>query len=519
MFRNESIAVIVKAKNREKAKAKARTISPPNTVVCQSNPILGSSNVLVPKQEISDSVRFRLDKTNHGIYVKTHIPSVCIFPTIEERSLGYFSAHSNSWLRNFDLVDAICSESSTDEHLLASMSAVGLASFSNLVHAPELMIRARRDYVTAIQLTNAALRSPRDVKKDSTLFAVMILSIFETVTGNNEKSLTAWTEHINGAAALVKLRGQEQFNTQAGKRMFLQVTSNLMLSCIQRSLPMPAHIVELRKFAEEFMDSGNTAWRLSGIIIDLTIFRAAIHDGGLTGPREIIEEALKLDRRFKVEFENLPPCWRYQIVHTDETPELIWGGSYHVYEEFWVAHIWNSMRTCRILIQELIRDQLLSAAYSHEVIFTTKECLEQNEASEAIMIRMRDDILGSVPHHTQSNVLSTKGNNSGSNILLEGSRSNFILWPLYLAGAMDLTTDEIREWVIRRLRDIGDAVGLRQALVIAEYLADRKHISAWDRVGRDHQHLVRPPRPKELATFFTTLARDSEPSKADFNID
>jgi hypothetical protein len=134
-----------------------------------------------------------------------------MFPTIEERALGLFNTNSSTWLRNFDVTHELCTQTSTDEHLLASMSAVGLATFSHSIHAPELMVRARREYVSALRLTNAALRSPIEAKKDSTLFSVMILSIFETVTGNNDRSLAAWAEHVNGAAALVKLRGKDQF--------------------------------------------------------------------------------------------------------------------------------------------------------------------------------------------------------------------------------------------------------------------------------------------------------------------
>lgn len=481
MFRNENTSVIDKARSREKDRAKARAKLEAATPSSTTTPKPRDSQEPILDDEDFEPTRFHLDP-HQGQNLKSLIPSAQMFPTIDERALGYFATHSSTWLRNFDLVDMICGESNADEHLVASMSAVGLASFSSSIHAPELMIRARRDYVTALRLTNAALRSPSEVKKDSTLFAVMILSIFETVAGNNEKSLAAWTEHINGAAALVKLRGEEQFNTQAGKRMFLQVTSNLMLSCIQRTIPMPAHIVTLRKSAESFMDKENPAWRLSGIIIDFTIFRAAIQDREIVGPKAIIAAALEIDRRFIAVFENLPEEWRYQIVYTDENPHLIWNGSYHVYKEFWIAHIWNGMRTCRILLHEVIRDQLLSPSSALEPPFTVSECLVQNQASEDIMIQMRDDILGSVPHHTQARILPSPG-------FLEGSRSYFILWPLYLVGAMDLTTERIREWAITRLRDISETAGLRQALVIAEYLISRKHIKAWDRKAS-----VRPKR-------------------------
>jgi len=119
-----------------------------------------------------------------------------------------------------------------DEHLFASVRATGLAGFSNVANSPELMKKSRRDYSTAIQLVNAALRSPADVSKDSTLLAVMILSIFEAISGFNQRSLKAWAEHIHGAAALVNVRGCEQLRSREGFRLFNQVTSGLLMSCI-----------------------------------------------------------------------------------------------------------------------------------------------------------------------------------------------------------------------------------------------------------------------------------------------
>jgi len=43
------------------------------------------------------------------------------------------------------------------------------------------LMNARCQYGKAIQLINAALRSPEDVKKDSALMAVMVVGIFEAV--------------------------------------------------------------------------------------------------------------------------------------------------------------------------------------------------------------------------------------------------------------------------------------------------------------------------------------------------
>jgi hypothetical protein len=470
MFRNESEAVIGKAKAREKSKAIAKSRS-------QSPVVAGPSGTkkepLSPNSELNKLASAQ--ERDEGFFVETIAPKFSMFPTTEERALGWFNTNSKTWLRNFDATDDISLQPSTDEHLLASMSAVGLASFSHSIHAPELMVRARREYVTALQLTNAALRSPTAAKKDSTLFSVMILSIFETVTGNSERSLAAWAEHVNGSSALVKLRGKDQFKTAAGIKMFLQVTSNMMLSCIQRTTAMPEHMIELRREAENFVDGDkNPAWPLSQNIFDFCSFRAAVRESTLVGPRAVIARGLEIDRQFVESFAKLPKEWQFKVVYTDDTPDLVWNGKYHIYTENYMGHIWNGMRVCRIMLHETIRDQLLSASTAITPIFTELEIAAQNEGSLHAMLEMRADILASVPHHTPFSAYGSKPVS-----LLEGSRAYFVIWPLYMCGAMDVTTQPIRDWVIARLRAIGEAVGIRQAFVVADLLTQQRVIESW----------------------------------------
>lgn len=47
---------------------------------------------------------------------------------------------------------------------------------------------------------------------------------------------------------------------------------------------------------------------------------------------------------------------------------------------------------------------------------------------------------------------------------------NFLLWPLWFAGIMDVATDEVRAFVVRNLRDIGDELGIKQGHVLADIL-------------------------------------------------
>jgi len=106
------------------------------------------------------------------------------------------------------------------------------------------MTNARCQYAKALMLTNAALASPARAKEDTTLISVMILGIYKTVTGSTKRSLEAWATHVEGACALLKLRGPEQFQRSGGRQLFLQVVISLMNNCIQCSKALPKFIVE-----------------------------------------------------------------------------------------------------------------------------------------------------------------------------------------------------------------------------------------------------------------------------------
>jgi len=44
------------------------------------------------------------------------------------------------------------------------------------------------------------------------------------------------------------------------------------------------------------------------------------------------------------------------------------------------------------------------------------------------------------------------------------------MWPLYVAGNMDISTQEVRDFAVRNLRDVGDELGIKQGWVLADLL-------------------------------------------------
>lgn len=118
------------------------------------------------------------------------------------------------------------------------MTAVGLVGVAQMTRSQTALDAARKSYGKALQLTNAALRDQTEAVKDTTMLSVLILGLFEMIGGSSARTTEAWQKHLNGAAALAKIRGMAQFRSRAGIRMFFMLTQNTMISCIQNELPM-----------------------------------------------------------------------------------------------------------------------------------------------------------------------------------------------------------------------------------------------------------------------------------------
>ena len=63
--------------------------------------------------------------------------------------------------------------------------------------------------------------------------------------------------------------------------------------------------------------------------------------------------------------------------------------------------------------------------------------------------------------------------------VVRASGGYFLLWPLYLVGSMDISTEPIRLWVIKLLPFIGRSEGIQLAIALAGLLEERGKIQAW----------------------------------------
>jgi Fungal specific transcription factor domain len=160
-------------------------------------------------------------------------PRQSLTPPPEDRATCYFFSNfvldeSGVSRGHMAYLPRIYQQDSLNGALSAVISSVGLAALSNVSNDPTLMGKARQKHVSALSLTNAALRDPAIAKEDGTLAAVTLLGMFENITYRDFGNMKSWSNHVNGAAALVQLRGRQQLNTGVGRALFLQTRHSLV---------------------------------------------------------------------------------------------------------------------------------------------------------------------------------------------------------------------------------------------------------------------------------------------------
>jgi len=467
IFRDESTNVVRKFKAKEARKQAALELSLPVSVPAEED----RSLEIVRQQD-------------------PHLSSFQLAPTVDDLATGFFI--SNYVIDNthpargyLDPIETMPRFGHFDEGLLSCMKAVGLAGFAHASHAPHLMKNARYQYVRALQSTNAALRDPVSVKKDSTLLSIMILGIFETVTGCCQRSLKDWSEHINGAAAVIKLRGPDQIKSRVGRRQLVHVTASLVIACLNRGVALPSHIIEYMSAAIEMLGTPDPSFVVQDTMMHYSSLHAEVVQRKLTDPETIISRALELDAKLLEIATTKPPGWEYVTVLTKEPSEYVFNGCYHIYEDIWMSQMWNSLRSVRILLHEMIRDTLLAGFSAKPPLFSSTEHTAQFQISTDTMYEMQAGILCTVPQHigcfspgkTSFQTLSDIDQSMLPTIKMSGG--TFLLWPLWMAGLLDIATEEIRQFVIRNLRSVGRTMGINQARVLADILESKSGITVW----------------------------------------
>ncbi|KUI69712.1 White-opaque regulator 1 [Cytospora mali] len=300
-----------------------------------------------------------------------------------------------------------------DSAAVHAMEAVGLAGLSNISRDHKLRFEAQKRYGRALTRTNDSLGDPVQATSDLTAMSVLLLGQFESMIVESWDQYSRLIAHVEGASALLKLRGQEQFQRESGICMFMALRLQVLTYCMQRELPVPNCLLE---GARALQDSPIERPRSSKVSLGDAYIRyvnviAAIKTTGPPGQVDmqwLLEEVDYIDSVLQGWRLELNPDYDYTTVDVtavtaDEICDLPLAdgtkAKRHIYKTKWSVHIWNKWRIMYMMLYKLKLDYNISN--------NRQQCEKAiREASMGICL--------SVPS------------------LLASSRALTLIWPLYI---------------------------------------------------------------------------------------
>jgi hypothetical protein len=361
-----------------------------------------------------------------------------------------------------DLAEGLMSEGLSSSAVLAP----ALATLSRELGQPSLMALARRHYSVAIQKTNAALACRQLAVKDETLASVLLLALFEAFAFQGRRSPTGWTTHVDGAAQLLKMRGPSQFDSPLGRSMFLDIASDIFISCAQRRTAAPPALTELLAQLGDVVghdDPGLGMARMAADMADLAALLTAVIAGGDRLDSVAVRVVL-LGHQLDADLDKLLERYRvvrpYTVIDPASAPESAYNGLAHHYSNHKLSWQWNNLRMMRLFANRaIVRVAAAAAAGGGGPLQDSPEGFEILQQPRLLEIaastaeRMAADILATVAY---CNSLP-----AGSNARLATAR--WLIWPLSVVATSTVAPLSARVYARDTLYALGRDSGISQA--------------------------------------------------------
>lgn len=312
------------------------------------------------------------------------------------------------------------------------------------------------------------------------------------------ESDSGWGSHVDGAAALLKLRGKDNLRNPFQRSISLYVLRNTVsdhhllitdtdwerqiLSHMQKSYPMDPTLAEImsegsyESIEDKLLSKTIYIPKLQHIAGQILSSGPGDNDGGVI---YLLHQARKLETELSQWAADVAAIWQFKTFHlmpqahvSDSSKSTFVASYIHQYHDIYVARVWNIYRVSRLIVQSILLRALGWLSHNPHV----KQPAVGISEVEATIKSLISDICASVPYLLGFDVsnLKSRAGNPGSDIdmwpqdsmELDSSSSQkgrlSLLWPLYTARSSPLTTASQRVWITSQLRWLGEAGGVPQ---------------------------------------------------------
>ncbi|KAK2590112.1 hypothetical protein QQS21_012210, partial [Conoideocrella luteorostrata] len=330
-------------------------------------------------------------------------------------------------------------------------------------------------YSKALAATMLALNDHTTAKSDATLASVLLLGLFENISG--ELPAGGWQWHIKGAIELVYARGHSQVSTTLGLDLFIAARTQMYWGTSNAQL----------RLVDSKRSQRSTAARCQQYNMCTAVVKAKVAEL-MPKPRrpetveavhKAIEDCQRLIKNISDWSSSFPQSCRW-VTAGWEAPSTVldykkasaFPGRIDRCSSIWLASIWNMLRCSHVILESTV---VRCAAWldPHRDYRTTPEYAAATKSCSSTI----EDFIASVPY--QFGYMPFFGGETsrgpgyaaykcGHDDAPKTLPGFILMWPLTCMMRQDYTTDAQRQWLRGRLEYLGCELGIRCALKLAK---------------------------------------------------
>ncbi|PQE24924.1 C6 transcription factor protein [Rutstroemia sp. NJR-2017a WRK4] len=377
----------------------------------------------------------------------------------------------------FDFLRKFHDPTEAPEFLSLTIDAASLAYLWHQSYSETALLRAREQYTVALKATSKALQSQDMATKEAAVMASLLLDLFEKFT-NTERQELVWRSHINGALALVKARGLQEFTDPSSLRTLVRLNTNLIISYVSTDTAVPEDFSIVRTHLSKYIDAEHPKWKLSGLMEPYANLRSDIHRG--ISPLECLFRAMRLDGEFQALSREMHDKLQYKTLVPTSPSDMVYGTYFDTYLDRHITQTWNVLRLTRIMINEFIIEACPNTAAAHTAFKNIQSLASKICASLPQYV----DCAGTVAQlqKTGSPGLSRNFTCFGecvSHLPVQNLACYTLIFPMFVVGNAKNTASPMKFWVKKQLHYMGSHFGIRNAEIVAQILERGKEVSPW----------------------------------------
>lgn len=379
----------------------------------------------------------------------------------ETLALSYFM-HIYAPSAAFEYLVEVSATYLTTQPLADALLAPSLLLFSQNLRLPSVQALAQSHYATALRSTNSALSCPDLAISDSTLLAVLLLSLFEALVFQGRKIPVNWNAHTRGASELLRLRGEAQFDNSLGRHLFRHASLNIRTHCAQLGVRTPSVLCILESTQLERIYTTGRPRQFGRVVDGIANVRANINN--LT-PMEHFSKLLELNNDLENILDGLRREVPFEVIDATAIQGSIrtYKNKVYRYVSQRIARTWNMVRITRLFVAQMLNYALLSP---RALDFPDETRARVQELITVTGTEMISDILHSVPYSLELSVNPVVS-------------ARALIYPLSGIAVFEFATPDAAEYALGRLEFIGRQYGFPQAIDSATMIAQTNDLEDW----------------------------------------